>query len=176
MVVLEKQNKKVNDKIYRNTLKKLRTTLGNNIPIDHVGSTAIPRMYGKNIIDILIGAKTNEEMEIISKKIIELGYFPGNNKTGYIYRFFANTKEETKSGDIHIHLAQVDSDRYKDFIILKNYLLKNSKEKTNYSNFKKNILRNGHNIREDYKIIKSEYVSALLNRARADYYKYFNKS
>lgn len=84
MVVLEKQNKKANEKIYKKTLKQLRTTLGNDIPIDHVGSTAIPRMYGKNIIDILIGAKTEEEMEIISNKIIKLGYFLGNNKKGYI--------------------------------------------------------------------------------------------
>lgn len=171
MVILEKQNKKANDKLYKNTLKKLRTLIEVNVPIDHVGSTALPRMYGKNIIDILIGAKTNEEMDALSNKIIELGYFPGSKKSGNIYRFFASTDEETKSGDIHIHLAKVDSDRYKDFLILKNYLLKNKEEKTNYSNFKKIILKTGHNVREDYKEIKSEYVSELLDRAREDYYK-----
>lgn len=171
MVILEKQNKKVNDKLYKNILKKLRTVIEVNVPIDHVGSTVLPRMYGKNIIDILIGARTNEEMDALSNKIIELGYFPGSKRTGYIYRFFASTDEETKAGDIHIHLAKVDSDRYKDFLILKNYLLKNKKEKTDYSNFKKNILKNGHNVRDDYKLIKSEYVSKLLDRAREDYYK-----
>lgn len=171
MVILEKQNKKVNDKLYKNILKKLRTVIEVNVPIDHVGSTVLPRMYGKNIIDILIGARTNEEMDALSNKIIELGYFPGSKRTGYIYRFFASTEEETKAGDIHIHLAKVDSDRYKDFLILKNYLLKNKKEKTDYSNFKKNILKTGHNVRDDYKLIKSEYVSKLLDRAREDYYK-----
>lgn len=171
MVILEKQNKKVNDKSYKKILKKLRTVIEVNVPIDHVGSTVLPRMYGKNIIDILIGARTNEEMDALSNKIIELGYFPGSKRTGYIYRFFASTEEETKAGDIHIHLAKVDSDRYKDFLILKNYLLKNKKEKTDYSNFKKNILKTGHNVRDDYKLIKSEYVSKLLDRAREDYYK-----
>lgn len=171
MVILEKQKKKVNDKLYEITLKKLRTLIEVNVPIDHVGSTALPRMYGKNIIDILIGAKNDEEMDTLSNKIIELGYFPGSKRTGYMYRFFASTDEETKAGDIHIHLAKVDSDRYKDFLILKNYLLKNKKEKTNYSNFKKNILKTGHNFREDYKEVKSEYVSKLLDRAREDYYK-----
>ncbi len=171
MVILEKQNKKVNDKLYKKILKKLRTVIEVNVPIDHVGSTVLPRMYGKNIIDILIGARTNEEMDALSNKIIELGYFPGSKRTGYIYRFFASTEEETKAGDIHIHLAKVDSDRYKDFLILKNYLLKNKKEKTDYSNFKKNILKTGHNVRDDYKLIKSEYVSKLLDRAREDYYK-----
>lgn len=171
MVKLERQNKKVNEKLYKNALKELRTVIEENVPIEHVGSTAIPRMYGKNIIDILVGAETDEEMEMLSNKIIELGYFPGNKRTGYVYRFFASTEEETKAGDIHIHLAKIDTDRYKDFLILRNYLLKNTEERINYSNLKKTILKNGYSIREDYKAIKSEYVSKLLDRAREDYYK-----
>lgn len=171
MVKLEKQNKKTNDKLYKKALKQLRTVIEDDVPIEHVGSTAIPRMYGKNIIDILIGAKTDEEMEILSNKITKLGYFPGSKRTGYIYRFFASTEEETKAGDIHIHLAKIDSDRYKDFLILRNYLLKNNEERINYSNLKRAILKDGHNIREDYKSIKSEYVNKLLDRAREDYYK-----
>ena len=85
-----------------------------------------------------------------------------------IYRFFANTEEETKSGDIHIHLVITDSNRYKDFLILKRYLLKNKFERDKYSNFKKDLINNGYFVREDYKNLKSEYVNALLERARKD--------
>lgn len=168
MVELERQNKKENTKLYNNCLKKLRKEFGIKVPIDHVGSTAIPNMYGKNIIDILIGAETEEELEILTEKIINLGYYPGRNSKGMIYRFFASTEEETKSGDVHLHLVIIDSDRYRDFLTLKKYLLKNKEERKNYSNLKKQILNNGHSIREDYKAIKSEYVSALLERARND--------
>ena len=166
MVELIRQNKKENEKIYNKILKKLRHGLGKNIPIDHVGSTALPNMYGKNIIDILIGAKDVEELENLTTKIKNLGFFPGKNSSGLIYRFFANREEETKSGDIHIHLVIIDSDRYKDFLTLKNYLLNNKEERKNYSNIKKSILKDGHNFREDYKTIKSEYVNALLKRAK----------
>ena len=31
-------------------------------------------MYGKNIIDILIGAKSNQEFKAVSNKLSELGY------------------------------------------------------------------------------------------------------
>ena len=165
MVILERQNKKENTRIYNKTLKKLRSKINNTIPINHVGSTAIPNMYGKNIIDILIGAKDLEEIEKLSKIIIDLGYFPGNNSKG-AYRFFASTKEETKSGDIHIHLALINTDRYKDFLILKEYLLNNKEEVRNYSNLKKELIKDGYSLREDYKKIKSEYVSKLLERAK----------
>lgn len=170
MVVLKRQNKQENTKIYNGILKKLRDELGNKVLIDHVGSTAIPNMYGKNIIDILIGAKDENEIEELTTKIINLGYYPGRNSKGMIYRFFASTEEETKSGDVHIHLAIMDNDRYKDFLIIKQYLLNNKEEVKKYSDFKRKILKNGTFIREDYKSVKSEYVSALLDRAR----KYFN--
>ena len=170
MVELKRQNKKENNKIYNDVLKKLKNNLGENVPVNHVGSTALPNMYGKNIIDILIGAKDTDELDELTLKIKKMGFFPGKNSKGPIYRFFANTEEETKSGDVHLHLVIIDSDRYKDFLILRDYLLKNKEERKNYSNMKKSILNNGNNQREDYKAIKSEYVSALLERARNDYY------
>lgn len=168
MVELERQNKKFNTKIYNATLKELRKSIGKEIPIDHVGSTAIPNMYGKNIIDILIGAKDETELENLTIKLKNLGYFPGKNSTGMIYRFFASTEEETKSGDIHIHLAIIDSERYRDFLILKKYLLKNKEERKKYSDLKKKLIKDGYSARKDYKSIKSEYVNTLLERARKD--------
>lgn len=166
MVELEKQNKKVNTGIYNKVCKNIRKIVGLNVPINHVGSTAIPNMYGKNIIDILIGAKNEEELEELTIKLKNMGYFPGKNSTGLIYRFFASREEETGSGDVHIHLVIIDSDRYRDFLILKKYLLENNDERKKYSDLKKELIKNGNVIREDYKKLKSEYVSSLLERAR----------
>ena len=50
----------------------------------------------------------------------------------------------------------------------KKYLLNNKSERDKYSNFKKDLIKNGYFIREDYKTLKSEYVSALLEHARKD--------
>ena len=54
MVELVRQNFKTNKKIYNETKHNLRKKLDKSISIEHVGSTAIPNMYGKNIIDIPI--------------------------------------------------------------------------------------------------------------------------
>lgn len=167
MVELVRQNYKINKKVYKDIYNKLVQSLGKDIIINHVGSTAIPSMYGKNIIDILVGVKDNEEMEKFTNKLVDIGFFGSkHNKKEDIYRFFASTEEETKSGDVHIHLALIGTDRYSDFITLRNYLLVNKEEAKNYSEFKKNILRNSTGERKEYKSVKSEYVSSLLNRAR----------
>ena len=170
MVELHRQNYKENKKIYNRILKELRKKIGKEIPIDHVGSTSLPNMYGKNIIDILVGVPDETDMNKYSDILKELGYFPGSHNSGN-YRFFANTEEETKMGDVHIHLVYINTDRYRDFIILRDYLLINKDEKRAYSDLKKKIIKKGTVIRNDYKTVKSEYVSELLNRAR----KFMNK-
>ena len=83
-----------------------------------------------------------------------------------IYQFFASRKEETQSGDIHIHLVAMNTQRYSDFILLKEYLLKNKEESKKYSDFKRKLIGDNITERETYKKLKSEYVSMLLKKAR----------
>ena len=169
MVELIKQDFDKNKKIYQNIERELRTKIPINVPITHVGSTAIPNMYGKNIIDILIGAKNKKQFDKIAKELIDCGFIPSNNSQSDVYQFLASKKEETGSGDIHIHLVMENTNRYLDFIILKKYLLANKEEALAYSNYKKQIISQGITERKKYKSIKSEYVTELLERAR----KYF---
>ena len=63
------------------------------------------------------------------------------------------------------------TERYSEFIILRDYLLNNDEEATKYSNLKKEIIDKGITDRREYKAIKSPYVTELLNRAKAFYKK-----
>ena len=166
MVEIVKQNFRKNKQIFRSVKKQLQNDLDNKIPIDHVGSTAIPNMYGKNIIDILIGAENEDEFKYI-KSVLEKNNFYGSEKSkSDIYQFFASKVDETKSGDIHIHLVIKETQRYKDFILLRQYLLNNKDKAKEYSDFKKKLVSSNINEREEYKKAKSQYVSKLIEKAR----------
>lgn len=169
MVELKKQNFQKNKQLYNKIKKDLTKILDKNIPIDQVGSTAIPNMYGKNIIDILIGAKDSSEFETIKNELEKMNYVGSKKSQDSIYQFFASTEEETGSGDVHIHLVLKDTERYLEFLILKQYLLNNPLEAKKYSDFKKEIIKKGIYDRREYKRIKSEYVSDLLERAKKAY-------
>jgi len=171
MVELIKQDYLENKKIYKEIELKLRLDLIESIPITHVGSTAIPEMYGKNIIDILIGAKDEKQFVEITKILEEKGFVASKKSKDDIYQFFSSTASETASGDVHIHLVILNTVRYSEFIILKNYLLQNKEEALNYSNFKNEIVQRGITDRREYKAIKSEYVTNLLTRAKEWYNK-----
>lgn len=88
MVNIVKQNFKKNKILYNKTKQKLKKQIGHNIEINHVGSTAIPNMYGKNIIDILIGVKDKDEFEYINKVLKDMGYISSDKSKTDIYQFF----------------------------------------------------------------------------------------
>lgn len=166
MVELKKQNYRKNKELYNKIEKELRENLDKSIPIDQVGSTVIPNMYGKNIIDILIGAIDEEEFDKITNISEKMNYVGSKKSKDLIYQFFASTEEETGDGDVHIHLVIKNTERYSEFLILRQYLLNNTEEAKNYSDFKRKIINSGIEDRREYKKIKSEYVSALLERAK----------
>lgn len=166
MVSIVRQNFKKNIKLFNDTKQQLKAELGEDIPITHVGSTAIPRMSGKNIIDVLVGAQNPSVFTELVKKITDLGYFPSENSKTAEYQFFASREEETRSGDTHIHLVLLGTDRYNDFITLKNYLLKHPKMAKAYSNNKKDVIKFSEKNRSEYRRIKSDFVSELIRMAR----------
>lgn len=165
MVILEKQNYNQNLRAYNEIKNQLKKQINKEIEIFHVGSTSIPSIkYGKNIIDILIGAKDKKEFAEIAKILENINYITSDKSKTEEYQFFASTNEETKSGDIHIHLALKDTNRYKEFILLKEYLLENKKEAIAYSNFKQKLISTQTNNRAEYKRLKSEYVTKIIEK------------
>jgi len=172
MVELINQDFDKNKEFYQRIEKHLRTKIEDNIQIDHVGSTAIPDIVGKNIIDILIGAKDKTEFKYLCDILVDDGYLPSQNSKTEIYQFFASRAGETGDGDVHIHLVLTETDRYNEFLLLRNYLLENSNEAKNYSNHKKELISRGVTDRKEYRRIKSEYVSAMIERAKKSLLKY----
>ena len=171
MVELKTQDYSKNKIIYNEAKTTLKSILPQNADIHHVGSTAIPDMCGKNIIDILVGANNENEFEEFKQKISSLNFFASQNSKSEIYQFFASKQGETTNGDVHIHLVIKNTERYDEFLLLKNYLLANKLEATNYSNHKQELINLGICDRKLYRETKSKYVSSLIERAK-NFFKY----
>ena len=166
MVKLINQDYLANKKRFSEVEKWLKQIVGDQVEIEHVGSTAIPDIKGKNIIDILIGAKNKEQFEKFAQALTSSGYFGSEKSKTDIYQFFASRQEETGVGDVHIHLVVVGTERHDEFLILRDFLLANENEAKQYSQHKDEILALGQIDRKTYREIKSKYVSALIQRAK----------
>ena len=168
MVKLINQDYLANKKRFLEVEKWLKQIVGDQVEIEHVGSTAIPDIKGKNIIDILIGAKNKEQFEKFAQSLTSSGYFGSEKSKTDIYQFFASRQEETGDGDVHIHLVVVGTGRHDEFLILRDYLLRHKEEADRYLNHKKELISSGVTDRKLYRATKSKYVSELIARAKKE--------
>ena len=143
---------------------RLRLLLPENISIEHVGSSAVG-IGGKNIVDILIGVSDEAEMKNVRDKLVKNGYFEGNDSHSDRI-FLASRKEETGDGDFHIHICPTSKDSYKDFIILRDFLISNPDVAKEYLEKKRKFAKEANFDRKKYKALKAEYVSKLLSDAK----------
>ena len=171
MVELEIQDYNYNVKFFNRVKNDLLKNLTCINSIEHVGSTAIPNMYGKNILDVLVGVKNQADFDKTFKEILGLKFRASKNTESNFYHFFASAEGETKSGDVHIHLAIENTERYKEFLLLRNYLLSHEDEAKKYSEHKIYLTSHGVTDRKEYRTEKSKYVAELIARAK-EFYKF----
>lgn len=151
---------------FNNEEKRIRIFIPDSATIEHVGSSAVG-IGGKNIVDILIGASDRNEMKIIRDILINNGYREGNDT--YDDRIFLASREgETREGDFHIHICPILSNTYKDFIILRDFLINNPGRAKEYFEKKYEFAREANFDRKKYKALKSKYVSKLLHDAKTE--------
>ena len=167
MPVNIKESRKDMAAVFARVKNKLAPVLADRSQIYHVGSTAVPGLDGKNILDILISAKDNEHMNELRDKLVAIGYFPSLNPSPrQDYIFLASRREETGEGDIHIHLAVANTETHDNFLIIRDYLRSHNDEADQYSKIKYQYAKQANYDRSAYKKLKAAYVDKLLQRAR----------
>lgn len=141
--------------------------LGGDFEIHHVGSSAVPGLGGKNVIDIQLLVPTKKAANSIIEKLESIGYFHNKN-AGDEYRIFFNRDRfyNKKKVHIHLHLMWKSAKKYKDYLMFRDYLRKHPEEAKRYYSLKKVWAKKAGKIREKYTEMKTNYVKEILNKAR----------
>ena len=127
-------------KIKEELLKVLKVSC----QVQHVGSTSIPGMKAKPIIDIDVGLVNWEDFETVKKALAEIGYEHEGDK-GITGRevFCRNGKvhnENLDSIDHHLYVCSVDNEEYKRHILFRDYLRSHDEARDRYNQIKEEIL------------------------------------
>ena len=144
--------------------QRLLSFLPDTLIVEHVGSSAVS-IGGKNIIDILIGVSNQDEMLRVRDILKENGYFEGHDSRDDRV-FLASSENETGDGDFHIHICPTTSDSYKDFILLRDFLISNPEKSKEYYNKKIEFADKAGFDRQKYKTLKSQYLAQLLSEIK----------
>lgn len=145
--------------------KRLLAALKRPAKIEHVGSTAVPGLGGKGIIDIAIAVE-RQDLELISKQLQELGYeFRPNFSTSerlYFVNFLPDSEEETRR--YHIHLTYLDSKEWKELVGFRDYLRTHPEEAKEYAEIKKRAAIAANQDGKKYRQLKEHVFQRFRKR------------
>ena len=153
-------------KRFKSEKQRLLSFLPDTIIIEHVGSSAVG-IGGKNIVDILIGVSDKDEMLRVRDILKENGYFEGHDSHEDRI-FLASSENETGDGDLHIHICPITCNSYKDFILLRDFLISNPEKSKEYYNKKIEFANKAGFDRQKYKTLKSQYLAQLLSEIKTN--------
>jgi GrpB-like predicted nucleotidyltransferase (UPF0157 family) len=144
---------------------KLQKILGANVKgIEHIGSTAMPGISAKPVIDIAVGIEDMNAAESI-KNILEANGWIWRPKFGDIANhivFAKGTKEERTH---YLHLMQYEGEKWKERIAFRDYLISHEVEKKEYEQLKQKSMESFGNDRKAYTAEKDEFVQRILQKA-----------
>ena len=164
MSVVINEYKDTIPKRFMSEKQRLLSFLPDTLIVEHVGSSAVG-IGGKNIIDILIGVSDKDEMLRVRDILKANGYFEGHDSHDDRI-FLASSENETGDGDFHIHICPITSNSYKDFILLRDFLISNPEKSKEYYNKKIELANKAGFDRQKYKTLKSQYLTKLLSEIK----------
>ena len=155
--------------LFKREKGKLKKLLTSNTKIGHIGSTAVPGLGGKGIIDIIISCK-NKEIKI-TRNILERGGYEFKPKAGDRQRLFfqKDYKYRNSIRRVHLHLTPPDSLVWKRCTALSAYLKRHPKETKEYAKIKREgakIARGEGKIYRDY---KNNFLDRLTKKALKEF-------
>ncbi len=154
--------------LYKIERDRLAQLLSGRYQIEHIGSTAIPGLGGKGIIDIMIAAP-KEHMESVSQQA---------QKARYIFRPLASTetrlflrteypKEFLTESVYHLHITFPESNDWKEAIAFRNYLRNHPEDLNKYAEIKKKAAQEANENIEKYKSMKESVLKTIIAKALA---------
>jgi GrpB-like predicted nucleotidyltransferase (UPF0157 family) len=127
--------------------------------IHHVGSTAVAGLLAKPIIDILVGVRRLQSSRECFGALEQLGYLYAPYKPEEMHWF---CKPDPSCREYHLHLAPVDSDRYRDELSFRDQLRASSEIAREYADVKQSLATRFANDREAYTEAKSDFIARVL--------------
>ena len=145
--------------------EKLQQALGNNaIAIHHIGSTAIPGIYAKPIIDLLIEVVQIDRVNECTEATIALGY-DSMGEFGIAGRRYFRKNNGEGVHTHHVHVFSLTSPEVKRHLRFRDYLIAHPETAQEYSQLKRQLAAQYPTSIEDYMNGKHELIQRIDRQA-----------
>lgn len=135
------------------------------LAIEHVGSTAVPGLGAKPIIDIMVGLRRLADGEKCVGQLEALG-FEHRGDGGIPGRLYFRKKLADGLRTHHIHMVEQGSDFWDRHILFRDYLREHPQEAKEYYRLKVRLAAQFGDDRLGYTEAKTEFIESAVAKAR----------
>jgi GrpB-like predicted nucleotidyltransferase (UPF0157 family) len=147
---------------YRRQEAKIRAALGRAaLSVEHVGSTSVPGLAAKPIVDILLVVEDSGQ---------EASYLPALEEAGYVLRVREPDLDEhrmfrTPEKDVHVHVYSAGSPEIGRYLLLREQMRKDEGDRELYARTKRELASKEWPSVDHYADAKTEVIEGILARA-----------
>ncbi len=149
----------------QNTLTE-RLKQYNTVRISHIGSTAVPDIFAKPIIDILVEIAPDSDMPKIARVIENIGFLKMSESVSRASFNFGYTENGFADKVYHLHLRFAGDN---DELYFRDYLIDFPAVAKEYESLKLRLWQQFEHDRDGYTEAKTEFVKLHTKRAKKLY-------
>jgi GrpB-like predicted nucleotidyltransferase (UPF0157 family) len=148
---------------------RIKSSLGSFVlAIEHAGSTAVPGLPSKPIIDLLVGVRCFEEAkERCVGPIEELGYIYKPEYASWLPSELFFRKGPPGPWTHHVHLMEPSNPRWDAILVFRDYLRAHPDAASAYADIKRSLAASSIDDVEAYRTGKDVFVQETTAKARA---------
>ncbi len=137
--------------------------------IEPVGSTAVPGLAAKPIIDIMVGVKSLEDSPILVERLVGIGYeyVPQFERVMPFRRYFRKVLEGRRTHQIHL-VERSNAEWWDRHVLFRDYLRANPEIAGQYARLKYELSGRFGEDREAYTDAKTDFISEVVQRAQEE--------
>jgi GrpB-like predicted nucleotidyltransferase (UPF0157 family) len=133
--------------------------------VEHTGSTSVPGLAAKPIIDMLVGLDTLADFEQYRTPLEALGYvsMPDREKAWEI--FIPKGPDDARTHYLHVLIK--DSPEYENVLLFRDYLRAHDEARDAYGALKQELASRFAGDRKSYTAEKANFIVNIIAKARA---------
>ena len=129
------------------------------VSIEHIGSTAVPGLAAKAIIDILLTVADVDDEHAYVGRLENAGLVLRVREPGH-------RMMRTPARDVHLHVYSVDDPSVTNYLDFRDWLREDQTDRSLYAATKRGLAQQKWTDMNHYADAKTEVISQILSRAR----------
>lgn len=148
--------------LFRQEASALQRGLGDQVVcIEHIGSTSMPGLDAKPILDIVVAVQTMADERSSEEALAPLGYLhkSENDRPGRLY-FVKRTADERSTH--HLNITELGTECWFTHVAFRDYLREHAESRAEYRKLKQDLARRCQHDRAAYQEGKEEFIERIL--------------